>query len=547
MGIIGLLCLGGLSVVSKPAPAKQAPVGIVVPHHDMVAAARRAYFDEVAAQVQPETIVIVAPDHFDQAVAPIVTSQQDWETVIGTVPADRALIESLNITVQADSFTSEHAITSLLKDIKQSFPSSKIVPILINRAATYEEVTALTKQLYVTCPECLLIASVDFSHTIDVMVADLHDVAALRGLFAADAPQLYREAEVDSPESLVALVTWSALHGAEQFDLFSHTNSGFLSGTVSGEMTTHIIGGYHIGSAAPQAGSITFMMAGDAMFARGVHERFQRDATVFESLGQRFFWGADVALVNLEGYFTDTVDKELWQADPPQFGFHTAYVDVLRYLRVNVVNVANNHAGDGGASAFGDSLRTVAGAGISYIGDDTDSTKASVYTKEINGVKLAIIGVYTHQGFTGLRETIEQYSRAGYHVFVYAHWGEEYAAKSNEIQQQMAHDWIDRGADLVVGIHPHVVQEVEVYAGRPIVYSLGNFIFDQGFSDETKVGAVVGGAVKSGELSVFLVPVQSYLSPAVLEPTLYKKYRDTWAAPWQVYQSENGYYTFDLE
>ena len=118
------------------------------------------------------------------------------------------------------------------------------MPILINRSATYEESVNLTKELYQNCPDCLLIASVDFSHTSDAMVANLHDVLVMRGLLSLNSEMLYKEAEVDSPESLVVLSTWAKLHNQNTFKEFSHTNSGFLSGVKSGEMTTHITGGY---------------------------------------------------------------------------------------------------------------------------------------------------------------------------------------------------------------------------------------------------------------------------------------------------------------
>jgi len=76
-------------------------------------------------------------------------------------------------------------------------------------------------------------------------------------------------------------------------------------------------------------------------------------------------------------------------------------------------------------------------------------------------------------------------------VIVNIHWGEEYDLNFNKIQKEIAYQLIDDGADVIIGHHPHVVQEVEVYKGRPIFYSLGNFIFDQMWSEETKKGAVV--------------------------------------------------------
>ena len=74
---------------------------------------------------------------------------------------------------------------------------------------------------------------------------------------------------------------------------------------------------------------------------------------------------------------------------------------------------------------------------------------------------------------------------------VNAHWGEEYSAQFNRLQQELAHGFIDAGADAVIGHHPHVAQGMEVYKNKPIFYSLGNFVFDQYFSAETQTGLAV--------------------------------------------------------
>lgn len=68
------------------------------------------------------------------------------------------------------------------------------------------------------------------------------------------------------------------------------------------------------------------------------------------------------------------------------------------------------------------------------------------------------------------------------------HWGEEYSTKPNELQKKLAHSFIDAGADMVIGAHPHVVQTNEIYKGKHIYYSLGNYIFDQWFRPEVKKG-----------------------------------------------------------
>ncbi len=522
------------------------PSGIVVPHHDMVAETRAAYFEEISRQIQPETIILVSPDHFDRNSKPIVISNKTWGTSIGNIEPDIELISKLSQTVYNESFLSEHGITSLLKDIRHYFSSSKIVPILINRSATYEESVNLTKELYQNCPDCLLIASVDFSHTSDAMVANLHDVLVMRGLLSLNSEMLYKEAEVDSPESLVVLSTWAKLHNQNTFKEFSHTNSGFLSGVKSGEMTTHITGGYYDGKEIPSEDSVTFTIGGDISFSRGVHQRIQKQPNLFERIGDRFFWGVDVSLLNFEGYFSKAFDQSVWNMEPPLLPISMEHKRLLGSLRVNTVSLANNHSRDGGKEGFQETISTLKELNIDFIGSDQSVAESSIKIKHIGDVSVAFISVYTHEPFSNLTEKIRELSDSGYYVVVYAHWGEEYVTVANNSQVDMAHDWIDAGADLVVGSHPHVVQNFEVHNGRPIAYSLGNFVFDQSLSSEVQTGAVLGGKFDKESLSLFVVPTNSYLEPYVLNDDKYTDYVESWTEDWKDYLQDDGYFKFGL-
>ena len=101
---------------------------------------------------------------------------------------------------------------------------------------------------------------------------------------------------------------------------------------------------------------------------------------------------------------------------------------------------------------------------------------------------------------------------------VYPHWGVEYSSVHNYIQENLAHGWIDAGADLVVGAHPHVVQDIEIYKDVPIFYSLGNFVFDQMFSKETQEGLAVKLIITEEQISAELMPFASEkMKPKFLE------------------------------
>ena len=96
----------------------------------------------------------------------------------------------------------------------------------------------------------------------------------------------------------------------------------------------------------------------------------------------------------------------------------------------------------------------------------------------------------------------------------------------------MAHSWIDAGADLVIGAHPHVIQDAEVYKNRPIFYSLGNLLFDQTFSKETQQGLLIAGEITNNSIRLFALPIESSkLKPALIRDEAKAKLLDTLYAP----------------
>ena len=101
------------------------------------------------------------------------------------------------------------------------------------------------------------------------------------------------------------------------------------------------------------------------------------------------------------------------------------------------------------------------------------------------------------------------------YVIVNIHWGTEYKPTSNARQQYLAHLFIDNGADIIIGHHPHVIQEMEIYNNKPIFYSLGNFIFDQYWSTPTQVGLGVGLVLYKDQISTYLFPLQGTQSQLI--------------------------------
>lgn len=239
-------------------------------------------------------------------------------------------------------------------------------------------------------------------------------------------------------------------------------------------------------TANPLAGSgqvqVTISAAGDCTL--GTDEHFDKSTSLpamYQAKGADWFFAGvkdifaadDLTLVNLEGTFTTSTaraDKTYaFKADPE-------YAGILTAGSVEAVNVANNHSRDYGEQSYTDTVGAVEAAGIAASGYD----KVAVVEK--NGVKIGMTGLSILSGMEGkeeqLKTNIESLRAQGANLIITSfHWGIEKENTPTSDQIAMAHAAIDAGSDLVLGHHPHVLQGIEVYKGKYICYSLGNFCF----------------------------------------------------------------------
>lgn len=181
----------------------------------------------------------------------------------------------------------------------------------------------------------------------------------------------------------------------------------------------------------------------------------------------------DATFANMEGTLTTETTREVKQY---AFKGDPSYTEILKSGSVEVVTLANNHSSDYGEKSLSDTKQYLSEAEIDYcIGDE-------IVLRDVNGIKTAFIGIYVlNDGMareSQVRETIASAKAQGAQLIITAfHWGSERETQPDETQQSLAHIAVDCGADLVVGHHPHVLQGIENYNGKYIVYSLGNFCF----------------------------------------------------------------------
>ncbi|MDO8579717.1 MAG: CapA family protein [bacterium] len=237
------------------------------------------------------------------------------------------------------------------------------------------------------------------------------------------------------------------------------------------------------------------LFVGDLMFDRTIRTTAEKNGYdyLFSCIGD-YLRGFDLVVGNLEGPITN--ETSVSQNTKPSEVGNTTFtfdIDVAKTLfknNIKMVNLGNNHILDFGLMGRDSTERELSRASVGYFGSPGDSIMA---TTTLYGYTLAIINFNQFIGENNPQKTISaigQASGIADLVAVYTHWGDEYVL-ATEYEKTLAHSFIDAGADIVIGSHPHIIQEHEIYRGKNIYYSLGNFIFDQYFMDEVKIGGGV--------------------------------------------------------
>ena len=228
--------------------------------------------------------------------------------------------------------------------------------------------------------------------------------------------------------------------------------------------------------------SLTLSVVGDCTL--GTDETFDYDTSLnayYENYGADYFLqnvkdifsADDLTIANFEGTLTDSDERE-----DKTFAFKApaSYASILTGGSVEAVNTANNHSHDYGEQSFDDTLAALDDAGIVHFGYDETAVM------DVKGIKVGLVGIYELYDHLEreqqLKDNIAKVKADGAQLIVVIfHWGNETETIPDSNQTTLGRIAIDEGADLVCGHHPHVLQGIETYKGRNIVYSLGNFCF----------------------------------------------------------------------
>ena len=228
--------------------------------------------------------------------------------------------------------------------------------------------------------------------------------------------------------------------------------------------------------------SLTLSVVGDCTL--GTDETFDYDTSLnayYENYGADYFLqnvkdifsADDLTIANFEGTLTDSDERE-----DKTFAFKApaSYASILTGGSVEAVNTANNHSHDYGEQSFDDTLAALDDAGIVHFGYDETAVM------DVKGIKVGLVGIYELYDHLEreqqLKDNIAKVKADGAQLIVVIfHWGNETETVPDSNQTTLGRIAIDEGADLVCGHHPHVLQGIETYKGKNIVYSLGNFCF----------------------------------------------------------------------
>lgn len=317
--------------------------------------------------------------------------------------------------------------------------------------------------------------------------------------------------------------------------LFSLSNKTSISGDsqkISYESEDFNAGGLQL----EKDNRIVLTAVGDIMLARTVEQKMidHNDWTYPFAEASDLTADADLAFGNLE---TPILKGEVSKSGSFFFRTDPKAIQGLKLAGFDVLSLANNHMMNFGEEGLKSTVGILDGAGIAYAGAGIAEEKISKpVIKEVKGIRFGFLA-YTYAENKSVNSEgdvfgtaymdagkmkldVEELKKEVDVVVVSMHSGVEYETEPNSFQRNFARSAIDSGASLVVGHHPHVVQSAEKYKDGYIFYSLGNFVFDQMWSEETRLGAVARVTFFGGKISdVEFVPVKifDYCQPQTIE------------------------------
>jgi len=538
--VLTLNFINTLEILASDSGNKQDIVSGVVPHHLLAKDIIEDFFSYISSQGKPETIVILSPDHFksgilnkDKSTFTTINLESD-KKLFNNIRVDKLLgmklINENKTTFNNSAILYDHGITNLLPFIKKYLPETNILPILISEDISQKQIEQLVKTINKnTSPLTVMIASVDFSHYLPYRAADFHDKKSIRTLLNFEQDS-FENIEVDCWQALYAARLFAKLRQKEVPRIIAYKNSidflnleleettSYFSVVFEKDEAEKIISGSTVDNFTKAVKTI--LLVGDVMLDRGVEDLVKQNSIYypFQKISH-FLRGIDIVFGNLEGPIVknppDFLDNSL------KFAFNPEVIKGASWSHFNLFSLANNHTPDMGKEGFEETKKHLKKYQIDFTGNpfyyqpnskDIPFIAENIIFSAFN--QILPFGIKDEEMINSVKEMHSL--NPNKFLIISLHWGKEYQLNHSLVQQKLAHRIIEVGADLIIGHHPHVVQNLEKYQGKLIFYSLGNFIFDQYFSKETQQGLAVGLEIYPDELVFNLFPLQIDISQPAL-------------------------------
>ncbi len=480
------------------------------------------FFERLAATEEVDTFVILSSGQRGM-VEKIAVSEYAFDTVYGQVLPDFELMDELLeqklVTVVDGAFAEVRAVHAYAAFIKKSFPEARVLAVAINEDAAVDDLKNIAqvlseegeKKLFVIAPAVFETINGD-SPSYEVL-NQFHE-EYFRNLLGVLDPGGLEQAVTEYRKPLQTLMEYLLLEKA-----FVATDLGRAD--LSEDLNFYFA--YSEGVPTGSERRLTMKAFGDMMLGR--HVRVLMDINGLDYIFRNIrgennivFEGADLIHANLEGPIKGAGKKG---GTSMNFAFNEDVAPLLAEHGFNLLSLSNNHAVDQGWEGRETTITALENAGIDWCGHPSEADPESVYYGQVMDKKFAFICLHDVTFDLDEEAAVRLISEVNEKVdflIVSIHWGVEYQHRPHQtLQVAPAHRFVDAGADLVLGHHPHVVQSFEQYNGKFIFYSLGNFVFDQYWSQATQ--EELGLAISLGkskdfeegeiETTIYLLPMKS--------------------------------------
>ena len=475
-------------------PNQSSISAFVLPHNPLLLAQVSRLLSTSAKPAKIDLIIIFAPNHKD--LGPLI---------IGSANDDQGLISQ------------EHGVQVIKPLLEEKFPQAKIIPFIFRRGLKEREIANFISQLkkQIKNQSALVVGSIDFSHYLNQEKAELNDQETLRAIKNFNYQKIlsFGPEHLDCPACLVIILRLLE----EQNKRLTLLKRLYFSGTsyliLSSQVTTRPSSSpspkptsYYLSihnNSKEGSRNITLAFVGDVGLGREINWQINQrnDPTFPFQKTAEILKKADLAIGNLEGPLVENCPL---LRTGMKFCGNPKNAEGLVFAGFDLMNLANNHISNYGPEGINQTIKTLKNHQIDYFDPE------KIAFKKIDGLTIAFLGfddIVRRVDEEKLVQKIQEAKNQADLVIVNFHWGVEYQSQPNERQRYLAHLAIDHGADLIIGHHPHILQPIEYYQAKPILYSLGNFVFDQMWSQETRTGAIALITIESNQIKeVSLVP-----------------------------------------